>query len=238
MAERANSGMTVSTYPPGRPSPTRHPHRNGRRDVWTPHPNDPLGHLVSEYTGKTPAEGLLADWAKIQLRHPKLTFTLPEIPPDATLQQTTLGSYGSPNKVERGALGYVTVRNGTSSIRVCVVRKETGRITAMHREACVEETLADEYPGLKWNVYFRHDGIFAQPYDNGDHGARRINLEEIEHPIYTRAFHEAALARQREAADAPNRCQHKWGEAERLGRCLNRYTCTKCGVSEVVDSSD
>lgn len=27
-------------------------------------------------------------------------------------------------------------------------------------------------------------------------------------------------------------------DSKNVGNCLNRYTCTKCGFSEVVDSSD
>lgn len=32
-------------------------------------------------------------------------------------------------------------------------------------------------------------------------------------------------------------CEHVM-DSKNVGNCLNRYTCTKCGFSEVVDSSD
>ena len=31
---------------------------------------------------------------------------------------------------------------------------------------------------------------------------------------------------------------HEWKHTENLGRCYNRYTCTKCGKINDVDSSD
>ena len=35
-----------------------------------------------------------------------------------------------------------------------------------------------------------------------------------------------------------NECIHEWSNRRNVGRCLNEYTCTKCGKKEVVDSSD
>lgn len=33
-------------------------------------------------------------------------------------------------------------------------------------------------------------------------------------------------------------CIHEMHHDANLGRCLNRYVCIKCGISEVIDSSD
>lgn len=33
-------------------------------------------------------------------------------------------------------------------------------------------------------------------------------------------------------------CIHEMKQTEKLGRCYNRYTCQKCGMTEDIDSSD
>lgn len=33
-------------------------------------------------------------------------------------------------------------------------------------------------------------------------------------------------------------CLHEWDRGVNVGRCLNTYTCVKCGKKQTVDSSD
>ena len=33
-------------------------------------------------------------------------------------------------------------------------------------------------------------------------------------------------------------CVHEWDRGVNVGRCLNTYTCVKCGKKQTVDSSD
>lgn len=35
-----------------------------------------------------------------------------------------------------------------------------------------------------------------------------------------------------------NQCEHEWYQSKNLGRCYNEYTCSKCGRTKNVDSSD
>ena len=37
---------------------------------------------------------------------------------------------------------------------------------------------------------------------------------------------------------APETCIHEWDRGVNVGRCLNTYTCTKCGKKQTIDSSD
>lgn len=38
--------------------------------------------------------------------------------------------------------------------------------------------------------------------------------------------------------ESPNPCAHDWANRETIGRCLHRATCSKCGMTTIVDSSD
>lgn len=79
---------------------------------------------------------------------------------------------------------------------------------------------------------------YTRAYPNINEPLVAAVIAMIQHGYYIKAWEEMnCLNRENFPKPCTCECQHEFDEVS-VGRCLHRWTCKKCGVSQVVDSSD